>query len=671
MKIIFFILIFAATVFANTQDDQVEDTGLKELASLVTEPLYQLKIEQIEKLLLSHLNNNQKYAGLVLIDEFDSAAKPTLSLWKKGYQKDTKNLMIYKRSIFHPKSKRQIGKLMLYKVPDDSTLFLTQEEIAYLERKKEITMCIDPDWMPFEKIQNGKHTGLTSEYIKLFAEKIKKPIILVETISWADSLEKAKVRECDILSLAAKTPEREHYMNFTSSYIEVPIVVATKTGLPFIEDLKQIQTKKLGVVRGYVFYETLKRKYPGINLIEVASAEDGLAKVQKDKIFGYLDSSVVINYEIQKNYIGILSISGKFQEHFKLGIATRNDEHALHSIFEKAVLSIDSLAKQRLLDKWVKVNYVIKTDYTLVWQVLLFALLIIVIVTYWNMRLKREIIKRHAAEAGLIEVNDTLEQRVAEKIEEIHHKELLLQQQSRLAQMGEMISMIAHQWRQPLSATSGATMAVQTKIRLKKYDLENLDEREKFEIYLDKKLKDIQRYVKVMTETIDDFRNFFKKERTQVYTDINGPIEKALQIIMPHLKIKDIVVVKQLDSMHHIPVYPSEVMQVIINLLKNAADAYDEKGPGDKKIIIHTYDSDKEVKVTLCDHAGGVPAAISERIFDPYFSTKLEKNGTGLGLYMSKMIIEDHHHGTLTLNDQEDGACFVLSFKINDIKEKS
>jgi len=246
-------------------------------------------------------------------------------------------------------------------LPNKTTIIaLTKEEKEYLKNKKVIKMCVDPNWMPFERIKNSKHIGLASDYIKLFSKKLNIPIELVATSSWSESLQKAKSRECDILSLASNTPLRSEYMDFTSPYMVTPIVVATKIGIPFIDSIESIKEKKLGVVKGYSFNEILRSKYPNINLVEVDSTKDGLNKVESGKIFGYIDNSIVINDEIQKNYVSTLAVSGKFIYKSELSIATRNDEVILNNIFQKAIDSIDYVDKQKILSKWVKISYASK-----------------------------------------------------------------------------------------------------------------------------------------------------------------------------------------------------------------------------------------------------------------------------------------------------------------------
>ncbi len=232
----------------------------------------------------------------------------------------------------------------------------TIQEQEYLKNKKEIKMCVDPNWMPFEKIENGKHIGLASDYIKIAEKSIHIPINLVQTSSWDDSIVKTKNRECDIYSLVSKTPNREKYMDFSIPYLETPIVIATKKIDIFIDNINSIKHKKLGIVKGYSIIELYKKKYPDINIVEVASINDGLNRVEKGELFGYIDNSIVITKQIQKNHIGLLQISGKFDTKLKFSVATRNDEKHLVAIFNKVIQNIDEKTKINILNSWVGIN---------------------------------------------------------------------------------------------------------------------------------------------------------------------------------------------------------------------------------------------------------------------------------------------------------------------------
>ena len=244
-------------------------------------------------------------------------------------------------------------------------------------------------------------------------------------------------------------------------------------------------------------------------------------------------------------------------------------------------------------------------------------------------------------------------------------QEKLIIKQSRLAQMGEMISMIAHQWRQPLGAISSTTVNLQMKLELDLFDFSTKDGIKEAKDYLKKRLINIEEYVQNLTTTIDDFRNFYKPDKELVITTFEKVVKKALKIMKNSLTTQNIELIYNFNSKLDIKLYDNEVMQVILNILKNAQDNFTEKKIQNPKIIITT----KENEVNICDNGEGIPVDIIENIYDPYFSTKDEKNGTGLGLYMSKIIIEKHHNGILSVINYKDedekiiGACF--SIKIN------
>ena len=241
-------------------------------------------------------------------------------------------------------------------------------------------------------------------------------------------------------------------------------------------------------------------------------------------------------------------------------------------------------------------------------------------------------------------------------------QEQRLIQQSRMAQMGEMISMIAHQWRQPLTSISAISINLRLKMQLEDFDLESKEGIKEYQDYFFKKLEDIEENTQILTTTIDDFRNFYKPNKNSVVITLEEIIAKALGVIKTSLLNDNIEIVYEYNSTDKIRLYASELMQVILNILKNAQDIIKEKEIVNPQIKIST----KEKTISICDNAGGIPEDILPKIFDPYFSTKDDKNGTGLGLYMSKTIVEEHHKGNLSANNQENdkgeniGVCFII-----------
>ncbi|WP_052502504.1 transporter substrate-binding domain-containing protein [Halarcobacter anaerophilus] len=275
----------------------------------------------------------------------------------------------------------------------------------------------------------------------------------------------------------------------------------------------------------------------------------------------------------------------------------------------------------------------------------------------------RDITKRKLLEQELEDLNINLEKRIKKEIKknEINTQQLI--QQSRLAQMGEMISMIAHQWRQPLSAISATT----NNLILKMIIDEKVDKE-----YFDKELKLITDYSQYLSSTIDDFRNFFKSDKEKIVFELKDIIEKSLSMIKTSLDARSIIVIKNIDSKCKLFTYPGELQQVILNILKNAEDALTERRVSNRKISISTQQENGDfIIINISDNGGGIKESILDKIFDPYFSTKNKRDGTGLGLYMSKIIINEHCEGNLKVKNGEEGAVFSIELPILKEEENS
>lgn len=264
----------------------------------------------------------------------------------------------------------------------------------------------------------------------------------------------------------------------------------------------------------------------------------------------------------------------------------------------------------------------------------------------------------------LQKLNQTLEQKVNQAVKDAQKKEQLFQQQARLAQMGEMISMIAHQWRQPLAAISSAMMVIDRNIETNKFDLAHKNSKEAFFLFLEAKHESIHQNIQHLSTTTEDFRDFFNPNTEQDYISINAPVEKALNLMKTSINNNGIKITTNMKSSKKCHLYQNKVMQVILNILKNASDALVASVTNNKHIEIFTYDTDNDVMVKICDNGIGISKEIQEKLFDPYFSTKGKKIGTGLGLYMSKTIIEEHNNGKIELKTDHGKTCFILRFPL-------
>ncbi|WP_263832627.1 sensor histidine kinase [Sulfurospirillum oryzae] len=256
------------------------------------------------------------------------------------------------------------------------------------------------------------------------------------------------------------------------------------------------------------------------------------------------------------------------------------------------------------------------------------------------------------AQYALQTLNGNLEIQVQAQIEKNRQQEMMLFQQSRHAQMGEMISMIAHQWRQPLNVLSLLAQNI-----VFKYKLQKLDER-----VMDEFKEDSMRQILQMSKTIDDFRDFFKPDKSIKIFDINQQLAHAVEMVRPIVAAHGIELSFQGENGLKVESFPNEFGQSIINILNNAKDVLLEScGEFTKQITVEAKRGENNtVVITIEDNGGGIDEMVMPYIFEPYFSTKGAKHGTGLGLYMTKIIIEEHMHGRISVVNGAEGAKFEI-----------
>lgn len=219
------------------------------------------------------------------------------------------------------------------------------------------------------------------------------------------------------------------------------------------------------------------------------------------------------------------------------------------------------------------------------------------------------------------------------------HEQLLIQQ-SKLASMGEMIANIAHQWRQPLSIIS--TSATGIKIQKEMGILDNPSEI--------KSLDCINENAQYLSNTIEDFRDFFKKSKTKNFVNLDNLLEKTLKLILSRLKNKEITIVKNNLNIEF-ETYEREMIQVFMNIINNSIDALENKNY-DKFIFFESQKFEDKIIIKIKDNAGGIEENILDRIFEPYFTTKESKQGTGIGLYMCNEIIVKHLDGKILVSNE-------------------
>lgn len=282
--------------------------------------------------------------------------------------------------------------------------------------------------------------------------------------------------------------------------------------------------------------------------------------------------------------------------------------------------------------------------------ILTVSLLLAGLVARWMVRVETQLLEK---ERELERLNRGLRREVEAQVEEIRHRERLLLQQSKLAAMGEMMGNIAHQWRQPLNGLGVLIQDVK-----EAYEFDELDE-----AYLERMVEKSTELTRRMSGTIDEFREFFRPDRERAPFEVGEAVRSALRVIEAGLAAERIDVVLEEHDSVVVEGYHNEFAQVVLNLLSNARDSLAARDQGRRRIRVDIERSDEgRARVTVMDNGGGIPDSIIEKVFEPYFTTKFKGEGTGIGLYRAKMVIEQGMGGRLraeNVTPEVGGGCWA------------
>jgi polar amino acid transport system substrate-binding protein len=605
-----------------------------------------LVLDKIDYFLSSYTSgqksiNTKAITTIKPITEFTDIKKEDLRF---GVNKDKKLLYsIMQKSmdkITEEQYSRYINKWIMNLHPQDrkdsSKVYFTEKEKNYLSKKKEIKFCADPSWMPLEGINNGKIDGITSDYVKIFREALGVPFKLVETNSWAQSVEYAKKKKCDILSfLTMETQKRKEYLSFTTPFLSMPLVIATKHDVTFITDFTNLDKKKVGIPKGYAFYDFLKEKYPKMNLVEVENNLDGLTKVKKGELFGFIGTLASVGYLFQTQFVGELKIAGKFDESWKLGIAIREDDPILLNILQKTLDTVSSEEHKSIFNKWIAINYESKVDYQLLWEIIIIAMIVFLIFIYWNQKLR------------------------------ILNSELEFQKnkaQEALKVKSNFLANMTHEIRTPMNVILGMTYLVQKSTQDKKQQ-EQLKNIESATSSLLRLINDILDSSKIEVGKLSIVNNNFNMDHL---------LDNIKTVAMANIEVKNIDFV--IDYGENLPRYfygdRLRLEQVLINLVSNATK-FTQKGYVRLSIENIKYN---KYRFSVKDTGIGVSKEQIENIFEPFTQADdtitRQYGGTGLGLSISKQLVE-LMGGTLCINSTiQEGTEIYFDIELNQVAQK-
>ncbi|MFW2600737.1 ATP-binding protein [Aliarcobacter butzleri] len=275
----------------------------------------------------------------------------------------------------------------------------------------------------------------------------------------------------------------------------------------------------------------------------------------------------------------------------------------------------------------------------------------------YEISIREKALELKVAKSQLENLNSSLEKRIEDEIKKNTKQQHMIMQQNKLAQMGEMIENIAHQWRQPLAQINSSIILIDA--ILEKHNFKDT--------LVENKLTEIESLTSYMSKTISDFKNFFNPNKKKTIFNVEETIQKASDILKGLMSSHHIQIEINIEKDLKINSYLGELQQVILIIINNAIDAFIHMNIHFPKILINTYTDNESLVIHIEDNALGINSDLLDKIFEPYFTTKHKAQGTGLGLYIAKMIVENSLLGFLSVENKQNGACFTIKIPKGEI----
>lgn len=280
----------------------------------------------------------------------------------------------------------RLKKRWMEQKPNEIISFLNHDEVRYLKIIKEIKICVDPNWKPYSYIGNdNKFSGITADYFKLFSQKLDTAFTLVPTKTFQESIQKLESSKCDIIPSHVLTPATKKQFLHTQAYLTSPRVYVVRGESEFIRDFREIANKKIGVLKEGGAKEVLKKLYSNAeNIVEFTKLSDGLQGVSSGEIDTFVGFLGTVSHSIQKEGFQDIKIGGKLPSDVELGVLVNKEHELLVTIFNKMIETLNEEDRTNIYKKWTSVKYEKGVDYTILWQVLALASIIILLILYRN-----------------------------------------------------------------------------------------------------------------------------------------------------------------------------------------------------------------------------------------------------------------------------------------------
>ena len=500
----------------------------------------------------------------------------------------------------------------------NSEIYLTNDEKQYLNKKRTITMCVDPDWEPFEKInEKGIHEGIAADIITLLSSKLGVKIELVPTKSWEESIKYSKEKRCDILSFLNETPQRKEWLNFTDPIFEDPNVIVGRIENEEIKDLFSLKNNTIAIPSNTAMLEFFSKDFPNLKIIPVETENEAFKLVEERKVDYTIRSLIIAAYTIKKDglfNLKVLSKPLKYKNILRIGIL--KDDKILKDILNKGIKTLSKKEQDDILNKHISVNIPSESLFLSYFMyILIFTILIISIIVLWNYQLRK---------------------RIFEEISKNSIQQDLLFKQNKQAELGNLIANISHQWRDSLTKIGFINLNLRARI---------LQKKEIPKDFLDKSTLEIEESLDFMSETMQSFLDYYKPSSNISEFEVYDSMKSALSIIDTKIKYSNLEINFMGDFSAKIKGIKNEWMQVWINLIINTINIAQKRNIEHPQISITISQEEIEFK----DNCGKIEESILKEIKEGKYK--------GIGIKMAKEISIKNRKNML-ISNSEEGAIF-------------
>ncbi len=528
---------------------------------------------------------------------------------------------------------------------------LNSDEIAWLSKHPVIRFSCDPDFTPVEFIDDqGQYAGMGAEYLTLLANRLGVRFEKVAAADFYEALKNVREGRADFLPVIVETPQRAEYLKFTSPYLNLPTAVITARKDIDKWSIDTLRTMKVAVVHGFYTEEWLSHKYPEIELVQTPDIQTALLATS----FGVADAMVgalaTTSYFTGKMNITNLRVALQIQQNSNNSMAIRKDWPMFHQLLNKALATISVEEKQAISNHWIRLEppplWKNPTVRIVALSILVALLGIILAILAWNRTLAKMVRSRTKA------------------LEEAH---LRLMQSAKLESVGRLAAGVAHEVKNPLAIIQMGVDYLSAEVS---------SEGEASLV-----IKDMDDAVQRADGVIKGLLDFSREKKLAMRrTDLNEVLRDSLKLVHYELNHHNITVEEALDTdLPAINADPDKLKQVFINLFMNAIQAMGRDGKLKvtsqfkriKKSATHEENwngkfapGSQVIVITVQDTGPGIDPAKVNNVFDPFFTTKPVGQGTGLGLSVSRTIVELHGGSIRLRNRGEGGASVDLMFKI-------